>query len=220
MTAPVLLIHGTWGRANTWYRRGSPFVQALEAQGLELFHDEPFLWSGRIGGLPEVVRPDPSNPDETGGRLEWANEGRHLTYYAAALRPGVEVSIVAHSHGGQLAALAIARGGLKVRHLITVATPVRWDMQEFYSVIPQVIRGSWVHVYGDWWRDWAQKLGELGDGYLGWYRKMPSVTNLHADGAGHSSTLQDNGEWFTKLGLWKILREEKRREHEHSEPDQ
>ena len=206
MSTPLLLVHGTWGRANTWYRQGSLFTQGAIARGFQLFDPEPFLWSGRIGGLPEAQSLlDPENPDESGGRLEWVNEGRHLTYYCAALRPGLEVSIVAHSHGGQLAALAIARGGLKVHHLVTVATPVRKDMEEFYRAIPSTITGTWLHIYGDWWKDWMQKLGELGDGHVGWYRKMPYAANIHAKGANHSSTLQDNGAWFERLGVWEKL---------------
>ena len=187
MSAPLLLIHGTWGRDSEWFRADSPFIKGAIRRGFEIFDAEPWLWSGRL----EVAKND-----------EWVNEGRHLTYYCAALHPDVEVSIIAHSHGGQLAALAIARGGLRVKHLVTVATPIRKDMEEFYRAIPTRISGTWLHIYGDWWKDWMQKLGEFGDGYLGWYRKMPHAANIHAKGTNHSSTLQDDGAWFERLGVW------------------
>lgn len=206
--APLLLIHGTWGRGDRWYRPGSPLVVSARAQGLDLLHPEPFLWSGRIGGLPVLVPDDPDNHADDGGRLEWANEGRHLTYYCAALRPGTPVSIISHSHGGNLAAIAIARGDLMIRHLITVSTPVRKDMEPYYREARRRIdagQGHWIHTYGDWWRDIWLKVGELGDGRIGWHSRMPwAHTNLHARGAGHSDVIRDPS-WFDRLGLWEVL---------------
>ena len=206
MGAPLVLLHGTHGRRDRWFRPESPFAEHARARGFGLLHpSEPFLWSGRVGGLFGFTPGDPDDPRDDRGRLEWANEGRHLTYYCAAFRPGEEVSIVAHSHSGNLAVLAIAYGGLRVRHLVTVSTPIRADMAPWYAIARGAISGHWFHVYGDFWRDWWQKVGELGDLHLGWHREMTHAhLNLYARGHGHSSVLRD-GTTFADLGLWDAL---------------
>lgn len=192
MSAPILNLHGTWGRDDIWFRRGSAFTTGLHAAGLSLVHDEPFLWSGNVGGLPFSSTPDdPRDLYDDSGRLEWANEARHGIYYCAAYRPGQEVSVLAHSHGGQVALLMIALG-LKVRHLITISAPVRKDMLAMRWLARERISGTWVALHGDFWKDRMIKLGELFDGSFGWSMTFPEAhKNIHVKGHGHSTMLTD-----------------------------
>lgn len=205
--APLVLVHGTWGRNDSWFRPGSPFVEGVRREGLELVHPtEPFFWSGRIGGFKSWVVPDdPEDALDDHGLLEWANEARHLTYYCAAMRPGEPVSVLAHSHGGQLAQIAIVAGALKVHHLITVSTPPRKDLREISRLVPALIRGQWVHLYGEFWKDWMIKLGQFLDGHLGWVRTFPEASkNVLVRGAGHSDIL-DVGV-LASYGVLQVLR--------------
>lgn len=205
MSAPLLLLHGTWGRNDEWYKRGSDFVRAAYAHDLDLVSDKPFLWSGKVGGLPTFTPDDPDDVLDDAGRLEWANEAQHAVYYCAAYRPGQEVSIIAHSHGGAVALLAIAYGKLKVRHLITVSTPVRRDMCVARMLVQQRISGTWLALHGDFWKDWMIKAGELFDGHFGWSMNFPEAhANRHVIGHGHSTMLADP-RVFASLGVWDLL---------------
>lgn len=206
MSAPLLLLHGTWGRNDLWYRSLSPFVLGARSAGLSLVHNtEPFLWSGRVGGMFGITPDDPSDLLDDRGRLEWANEARHAVYYCAAHRPNQEVSIIAHSHAGQLALLAITYGQLKVRHLITVSTPVRKDMRFARMRTRELISGKWIALHGDFWKDRMIKLGELFDGSIGWTMEFPEAhENRHITGHGHSTMITDS-HVFEEQGLFALL---------------
>jgi pimeloyl-ACP methyl ester carboxylesterase len=150
----------------------------------------PFKWTGTLGGFLDFTPDDPADPWDNGNLREWAIEAQHLVTFCHDAWPDVPVSLVAHSHGGALATLAIAYG-LKARHLITVATPPRHDMAAIYGRAKSLLAGEWWHLYGDWHRDWMIKLGQLGDGAIGWRRKIYGVDRLvHVPGAGHSDLLR------------------------------
>ncbi len=149
----------------------------------------PFKWTGNLGGVLDFSPSDPADPWTAGGLREWAIEAQHLIDFCWHTWPDVPVSVLAHSHGGNLAALAVAYG-LKVRHLVTLATPPRSDMAAIYGRATSLLEGEWLHLYGDWWRDWIIKLGQLGDGRIGWTRQIPEADRqIHVPGAGHSDII-------------------------------
>ncbi|OGG46184.1 MAG: hypothetical protein A3F84_10400 [Candidatus Handelsmanbacteria bacterium RIFCSPLOWO2_12_FULL_64_10] len=197
---PTVLIAGTWGdyQEESWWRPGSPFVREAVRHGVHLLDPgDPFRWSTRLDGL-------------MGGNAEWELSGEVLKWYCHAKAPGETVNLIAHSHGGQVAAYALARG-LKVGTLVTVATPVRRDMEDVYqraclrNGLPRCVH-RWVHIHTDR-RDLWQWFGELGDGLLGIRRGMPApAENVSEPGRDHGSLL-DPALW-TSRGWWEWVREE------------
>ena len=210
MTTPVILVHGTWGLKQTWWKPSSAFAAGLVASGLGLASAEPFRWSGNLGGVEDYTPGDPEDPADDVS-VDWTVEAIHLRDYARLAnvyfgRPSdAEVSLVAHSHGGQVAILAIAHAGLNVRHLVTVATPVRKDLAGWQIGAQAAIKGSWLHLYGDWWRDSMIRLGELFDGNIGWKMKMPEALNIYVKGRGHSDLIDPK--LFKDLDIWERLKE-------------
>lgn len=191
MTTPVVLVHGTFGLNSKWWKPDSQFAEMLSEYGIPLLSNtEPFRWTGELAGIPSFLPSDPTDPLDN-HRVPWAVEGRHLVHYCHSKSPNVPVSLIMHSHGGQVGALAIAYGELKVHHFITLSTPVRKDMEEMYRVARASITGKWIHVYGDWWRDIMQKLGQVFDGHIGWRQEMPDAdVNLYVPG-GHSTLVNE-----------------------------
>lgn len=185
--APVVLLMGTWGLSDSWWKPDGEIARMIG--GLTGAPVVPFKWTGNLGGVLDLVPDDPDDPWDNGGLREWAIEAQHLIDFCWHTWPDVPVSLVAHSHGGNLATLAIAYG-LKVRHLITVSTPPRRDLRPIYARATALRTGQWWHLYGDWWRDWMGKLGQLGDGAFGWHRAIPEADrNVHVPGVGHSDIL-------------------------------
>ncbi|MBI4251007.1 MAG: hypothetical protein HY618_00975 [Candidatus Tectomicrobia bacterium] len=191
---PTVLVAGTWGgfNAGDWWRPGSPFAREAGRNGVRLLApDDPFRWSTRLDGI-------------IGDNGEWELSGEVLKWYCHAKAPGEPVNLIAHSHGGQVAAYAAARG-LRVSTLITIATPVRRDMEPVYSRASGSISGRWVHIHTGR-RDRWQWLGGLGDGLLGVRREMPApARNVLEPGRDHTSLL-DPALW-TERGWWKLAGE-------------
>lgn len=195
MSAPVILIGGTWGDGRTWWKPGSSFCDAAGAAGIQ-FADalDPFQWSGDVDGT--IL-------DHFLGRRhrDWIAGGDALRWYAHVKVPPIgtilqPVSVVAHSHAGQVA-LYSAASGLITDTLITVATPVRSDMHEVMARARPYIR-RWIHIYGGW-RDYWQLLGARS-----LRRTMPLADqNIQEPGVGHSELLNPNlwrtRGWFTFL---------------------
>ena len=199
MSAPVILVGGTWGDVNhTWWKPGSSFCDALAASGLTLADPyEPFQWSGDVDGT--IL-------DHFFGRphRDWMAGGDALRWYAHLAIPPVNgvfqpVSVIAHSHAGQVALYAAA-SGLLIDTLITVATPVRSDMQPVAAKARPRIR-RWVHLYGGW-RDYWQLLGARS-----LRRTMPVADlNVQEPGVDHSGLL--NANLWTERGWFRWLRGE------------
>lgn len=185
---PIVLIGGTWLASDDWWKPGSKVTKLLEQGcGADV---RPFKWTGRLAGVLDFTPDDPEDPWDDGNLREWAVEAQHLKLFCHDAWPDMPVSLLAHSHGGQLAALAIAYG-LMVRHLVTVATPPRRDLAPIYARAKAERTGQWWHLYGDWWRDWMIKAGLVGDGALGWRRTIEEADrNIHVPGCGHSDLLR------------------------------
>ncbi len=105
--------------------------------------------------------------------------------------------LIAHSHGGQVALYAAAKG-LRIPALVTVGTPVRADMQPIAeAALPQI--GKWLHISDARW-DWWGQIGAFGDGAISLTRTMPfpSCVNAQLRGIAHTKVLNDP----SKFPLW------------------
>jgi len=189
-------IHGTWGRGDMWMTLAR---NALTAKGHHVL--PPFRWSGSTGGIWTRMPNDPADVFDDRRLVVWGAEAGHLIAHCRQYGVGDPVTFVAHSHGGQIAVLAIAQGVLRVRSLVSLATPVREDLESFYAAVPaQLDGGSWHHYHGDGWRDWMARLGQLFDGRLGWSVTMPHATNVHVPGVGHDATALMQA-WLTTVPI-------------------
>lgn len=170
MHAPVVCIAGTWGEVSTdaqWWKPGSVWIANLRAAGLDVLDDvQPFEWATAVSL-------------DAGHDPMWRTAGLALLWYCHAKAPGTPVSLVAHSHGGQVAAYALT-AGLIVDRLVTVATPVRDDMRETWKLaLLNVAR--WTHL---WTKETGlpheqmQFLGSLplSPPAFAWTRTMPLAT--------------------------------------------
>lgn len=205
-------VPGTWGWRDrddpaAWFRAGSPFAAEVRVLGIAPLRAEPFLWTTRINGTEGWRRwfswVIPASW-ERGDHLDWQAGAEALRYYCEAdAAPDV---VVAHSHGGQLVAYAIAAGYVTPRLLVTVSTPPRGDMQDVYEAARVALDargGRWRHLHAatlDFW----QRAGVGGDGRvnLRGVGAMPAGTahdNYPVPGAGHTRVLNDAA--FTRRWL-------------------
>jgi len=188
---PTILVPGTWGDSQAWWRQGSPFWAAAEAHGVSLLNGEdPYNWTTEIDGV-------------LGKNRDWETAGDALRWYAAA-RGLKTVNLICHSHGGGVGQEAAA-GGLSVDTFITVATPIRKDME------PVIVKARahiarWIHLRSDA-SDWFQWFGEVMDGRLAWPGSVREFSladrNVVEPGVGHSGLL-DPALW-TARGWWTWL---------------
>lgn len=190
MTPRVVTVAGTWGagygRNGDWWRPGSAFVSMLAEAGVSLVDGEdPFAWSTGIDGID-------------GQNLTWQTAGRALKWYCEAKVRRDRVSVVAHSHGGQVVAYAAAAGA-RFETVITVASPVREDLDLQYQALRRQSR-RWIHIYTDETLGVAwQLLGSLGLANLGrrHIRRMPLADdNIYIPGESH-------GDLVGKADLWR-----------------
>ena len=194
----VLLVAGTAppGAVPTpadWWHPASAFVAALQAAGHTLASpDDPFSWTGDVEGL-------------VGDDREWQEAGKALRWY---LQSYPVDAIIAHSHGGNVAALALA-GGAMVDILVTVATPVRPELAAVYASA-KLHCGRWTHVRSDGtdhWQRWGTRT--WADWLRPWRwgafeRDMTSADcNVFVPGVSHAGLLEP-GLW-TARGWWRWL---------------
>lgn len=200
--SPVVLVQGTWGYTDKWWFSDGAFASMLAGGGFDLLAPEdPFVWSTEVDGLRQSDNRD------------WASAGKALCWYVNAkyppLRPGVwlPVSIIAHSHGGNVLAEA-AWAGLVIDRAITIATPVRVDMERSgkYDALRRQSK-RWAHLYtnesffGGWQRRGEFKLWDSTAMWRGLFpkRTMDSATeNISVPGRTHHDLLDAK--------LWRSLR--------------
>ena len=185
MTPIVVLVAGTHGHHDSWWKPESDFSRMLLSHGIRVAdNSDPYAWCTRLEGL-------------FGNNVVWDTSGKALRWYARSKVRHYPLSVVAHSHGGQVAAYAAAQG-LQIERLVTVATPVRGDMDEVYSKAAQNI-GRWVHLHSN--NDIWQVLGGLMDGKWGIHREVPYADeNIMVPDIQHSDFLhpelwEENGWW-------------------------
>jgi hypothetical protein len=200
---PVLLIGGTHDYAGTeadaarWYWPGdakhpaSPWVQRSRALGLTILSRPglPFAWDTTLHGI--------------GLRRKWVGWkawGDAALIYAIAMG-APRVQIVAHSHGGQVAAYAARRrlAGVRVTGLVTLGMPARADMATVYHAARAGV-AWWEAVTGGTHWPW-ERLGTLFDGALG----GGTLPACHITGIPHGEDLTAVATW-DRYDLWRFLR--------------
>ena len=176
-----------------WYRRESPFDRLMAHHGfmrVEQDRDpttpDRGYWSGDVGGLL-LQRAWPW----TDGHAPWTQGARELIQFLC--RRWTEfaggVTLVAHSHGGQVVAYAVEALGYEQPvpvHIITVDMPVRRDMVPVYEEARRVA-ATWTHLYSE--RGWRSRFRWLGNRF-GPRELDVADRNMEVSG-GHSGILSD-----------------------------
>lgn len=185
MTPICILVAGTHGLNDDWWQPHSKFAKMLTEHRIRLADEsDPYTWCTNLDGL-------------RGSNSVWDTSGNALRWYAHSKVRHYPLSIITHSHGGQVAAYAAAQG-LQIDRLVTVAMPVREDMHNIYQAAAKNI-GHWVHMHsnGDIW----QVLGGLMDGRFGIHREVPFADeNVSVPGLRHSEFL--NPQLWEDYGWW------------------
>ncbi|UUZ86465.1 lipase family protein [Paenibacillus sp. P26] len=175
-------MHGTWSDGDTWK---PDFVDYVEG----LFHEtsEKLNWSGG---------------NTTGDRSEAAEYFAQKIYEWHEEHPDDPIRLVGHSHGGNVAVMVtniLAKKGLKVPNLITIATPVRG-----YQLETDV--GQHIHVYNDY--DGVQING--GSIWAGGnaLREFPDAENVNVSDEipfwwGITSPKASHSIMHSNVGIWK-----------------
>ena len=186
-----------------WYHRGSPFDAVMVRHGYQRVDQDRDsatpdrgFWSGHVNGVLLQTL--------------WRRHGKHRAWRQGStalllflMRRHAEVSdgltIVAHSHGGQVLAYDLARDpdGPPV-HVVSVDMPVRRDMGDVYrrALARSNVR-SWTHLYSE--RGWASRFRWLGNRFGP--RELDGATrNLEITG-GHSGILRDPAQ----MGQWDAI---------------
>ena len=200
--APVA---GTWEREkdrqgdhpNAWFRRGSAFDQEASScalvrveQDADDGRGDPGYWSGDLDGMLWQF-----------GKAQqiWVDGGNNLAWFIERRASKLLLVIIAHSHGGQVAAYGLAGLDPRIRRnirLITVDMPVRRDMYTVYLKAKSRLR-RWVHLYSNRFN----KMRMLGSRF-GPMKLACADANIHIAG-GHSAVLRDPahfGGWRDAIG--------------------
>lgn len=186
---PVMGTHGFRGEeklsSTQWYHPESPHAKFMVEQGFDYIEpSEPFIWSSDLNGAGVVL---------AGDHTDWIAGGYALRdHLQPAVAPNAiplaDRNIIAHSHGLQVVAYALARAGLRINTLITVGSPIREDMKEIYQRMRVNLR-YWLHLYSDK-TDHMQWFGELFDGHTGIVRVAALADrNDFTPSVGHSGIL-------------------------------
>jgi|TARA_R110002110_G_scaffold411_2_gene1693 hypothetical protein len=180
MTENVVFIGGTWSGElqegeTQWWEYWKPTF-AREFCDHSKLTGFSFQWTGDL----KVTRWSWKKPwEKAADRLKWTLMEAHIS------RP----VIVAHSHGGNVALHALARG-VECSHLITLGTPPRVGVPTY--------KGRWTHVVGT--RDWTTRFGMLLDGRVSTATTHKDAHNIVVKKESHSSIRQANT-WH-KHKLW------------------
>lgn len=184
----MIVVHGTWGLNDPWWKAGSALRLFLEAKGLPVVSPD-YKWTGELGGTPSVTYPpDPAEPFGHRWLTPWLIAGRALLAHARAyVNPKYpRVHLITHSHGLQVGAFACAFG-LGVDTFLSISGPPRRDMAAVRAAArPNIAR--WVQTYDDDpRRDPTIREGMLFDGGVSRSLALPEAdANVPAPGHGHS----------------------------------
>lgn len=171
-------VAGTWAEKDTetlqWYEAGSPFAVWMARRGWTRKATEFGFWSTALGGTLWCG----------GDHLAWQFGGRVLRSFLGDL-PWEHRNVVAHSHGGQIVAYALA-DGLPIRSLVTISTPVRRDMDPVWAASLDVRQGRHVALYATGWGDRIRWLGQRGR----FRRVVDGADGVEVQG-GHSGVVRE-----------------------------
>lgn len=190
---------GTWSSGDAWANDPqSPFQKLVTARNFYVVRDsggEAFWWDGFLDGL---VRSKYSR---------WISAAYGFREFVLPI-PYHHRNIVAHSHGGNVVLVALARyKDLKIRSLTTVGTPVREGDVDGLEAAKRI--GYWQHIYDDTF-DLMGTLGGWLDGKFSQDRSfayVPSVVRRPMHGIDHSKVLRDESyvpRWVTEGWLYAI----------------
>lgn len=152
-----------------WWQYDSNFDHLLSSYEYEsLDPHDPFIWTTNLNGIEFWRRwgfLQSFFKDKDKDHRDWISAGAALSYWFAAKHvTDVESIVIAHSHAYQVIAYACAYHNVKIDRLITVASPIRTDMDPIYKIARGNIRKH-LHIYdGGKFSDWTQWLGERGSG--------------------------------------------------------
>ena len=165
-------IAGTWARKKEredrerrerfgapWYRADSLFDRTLGRLGYHRVDQlsggpDPGYWSGDLEGtlLQQFF-------SFANYRDDWLDGGQKLEVFIRNRnfldREDVILTLIAHSHGGQVVAFALQRllknAPLNL-HVVTVDMPVRRGLRSVYDDALTSVEGNWTHLYSTWAR--------------------------------------------------------------------
>ena len=194
-----LPIAGTWARASydgdtRWFTAQSHFGAAMTGYGYQRVDqdgdpDRPDqgYWSGDLYGL--YAQSLWEFLVGTDGRNTWEKGRQPLahTLHRLPLAGADTLTIIAHSHGGQVAACCLAESPICVPYtlrLVTIDMPVRRDMDDVY----RYVRVPWLHCYSSYWNAMRWLGSQGGPVACKW-----AGQNIHIPG-GHSGVLT-NPQW-------------------------
>jgi hypothetical protein len=199
----ILLVGGTHclKPEASWWRPGSDFRAMLAKHNLDVLGgNDPFRWSGVLGGVPTITPADQlDHLADQPALAEWASWGRALKWYydTQCIFPADPLDIICHSHGLQLVVYACIYG-LRVRRLVDICGPIRRDMLRQRRAARPWIQ-SWLHIWSA--IDSTQIEGELTDGDLLQVREAPEAdVNREIDENGHSRMLYVDPSLFERSG--------------------
>lgn len=199
---PFVAVLGTHGwdqkqPERQWWHPASPWSAFMRAHGFDhATPDEPFIWSGDLDGALFA-----SGNDWEAGGVWLARHLRRLPYEHR--------NVVAHSHGGQLAALAAL--SVPMRSLVMIGTPVRKEIERHVWPVAVANVGACLQVI-DEQRDWIATLGGLFDGNVSFRREfsVPGIRVRKLSKVGHSGLLCEASRFplWSSAGLHATLRGE------------
>jgi hypothetical protein len=183
----LVLVHGTWGRAQPWHLPGSLLRAMAEARDIRVFD---FLWSGVLAGVPTKLPGDPAeaaNGADDGKLLPWLDAGEKLNLVLGNVAG--PVNVLSHSHGLQVVAFSALKGRA-FDTAISVSGPVRRDMQRARRAAKANI-GHWIQFADPSDFDKTIIEGEFLDGELGRVFDLPEGQTIYTYMTGHSGALTD-----------------------------
>jgi hypothetical protein len=188
----LVLIHGTWGRAQPWHLPGSVLRDEAKARGFTVWD---FLWSGLLAGVPTTLPGDPAeatNGADQGLLLPWLDVGEKLVLFLQVngLLGDPELVAWSHSHGLQGLVFACIKGA-QFKTAISISGPIRRDMQRARrSAMARI--GKWVQFADSTGKDKTIIEGELFDGGLERATfTLPEGVTIDTPGSGHSGLVND-----------------------------
>lgn len=195
----TLLLHGTWAHSKAlkissqlwsgfhnrleWWESGSDFMDYLinDKNVSDMHLGSPFKWSGKL-----------SSAARKSAALDLLN-------WLGSSPP--ELTIVAHSHGGNVAMelswlLSNVTGKYPIKKLILLGTPIRYEHTPNMKVIEEVYC---IYSRGDSWQERGARFCKRGEGRT--LADSERIINVYADNNG--SGKKPNHEELHERHTWK-----------------
>jgi hypothetical protein len=206
----LVLIHGTWGRAQPWHLPGSALRAEAEARGFTVYD---YLWSGILGGLgtleaKAIYGPgDPAeheNGADNGMLLPWLDAGEKLALFLAqqGLIGDPDLVALSHSHGLQVLTFACVKGA-QFKRATSISGPILPRMQRARRYAMARI-GTWRQYADPTGTDRTIIEGELAglDPHVAF--DLPEGQTTDTPGSGHSGLVNDAA-LRTQYGVWDVI---------------